>query len=160
MFPSSVATGLAPEALPIIMNANLAKGGYVLFGKGAIVQRPDSIQNLGSMSVLCGNKSKNSSFKLEIMLDQVQTGTLTKDEVTLSHCADLQGDESSSVLLLAQTNASSQSGKKNAIDAAILMHATETEKLEDLGTKIAEIPFTFEASKRAVSHEHVLEEWC
>lgn len=77
----------------------------------------------------------------------LQTGTLTNDEVTLSHCIDPLGNDSSSVLLLAQTNAMSQSGKKNAIDAAILTHAAETEKMEGLGTKIAEIPFTFEARK-------------
>ena len=50
-------------------------------------------------------------------------------------------------MLLAQTNAASQSGKKNAIDATILTHAATAEKFEELGTKIAEIPFTFEARK-------------
>lgn len=72
---------------------------------------------------------------------------MTKDEVTLSHCIDLLGNESSSVLLLAKTNAINQSGKKNAIDAAILAHAAETEKMDSLGTKLAEVPFTFEARK-------------
>jgi len=62
MFASSVAAGLIPEALPVIINANLARGAYVLFRKGAIVRTQDSIQNLGAMSVLCSDKVRKSSF--------------------------------------------------------------------------------------------------
>jgi Mg2+-importing ATPase len=74
MFASSVAAGLIPEALPVIINANLARGGYVLFRKGAIVQRPDSVQNLGAMSILCGDKVRARNFEHEMMLIRYRLG--------------------------------------------------------------------------------------
>ena len=64
MFASSVAAGLIPELLPVIVNSNLARGAFVLFKKGAIVQRPDSVQNLGALSVLCSDKVRKNSYLL------------------------------------------------------------------------------------------------
>jgi P-type Mg2+ transporter len=62
MFASSIAAGLVPEMLPVIVNANLARGAYMLFKRGAIVQRPDSVQSLGALSVLCSDKVKERAL--------------------------------------------------------------------------------------------------
>ncbi|MCQ6513177.1 hypothetical protein NPN18_25765, partial [Vibrio parahaemolyticus] len=68
LFSISVAVGLIPEMLPAIVNANLARGAWLLSKKRAIVRRLDSVQNLGAMTVLCSDK----------------TGTLTCDKISLT----------------------------------------------------------------------------
>jgi Mg2+-importing ATPase len=125
----SVAVGLVPEMLPAILNTNLARGSRRLAKKGAIVKTLNAVQNLGSMTVLCCDK----------------TGTLTKDKATLESAEDCLGNKSLEVLKLAYTNALHQSGTKNDIDNAILQ--TRTDSLGEkglLGECISEVPFDFE----------------
>jgi P-type Mg2+ transporter len=62
LFSVSVAVGLVPEMLPAILNANLARGAFILAKKKAIVKRLESIQNLGGMTVLCSDKVKRFSY--------------------------------------------------------------------------------------------------
>jgi Mg2+-importing ATPase len=131
LFSVSVAVGLVPEMLPAIVNANLARGAFTLAKKKAIVKRLDSIQNMGSMSVLCSDK----------------TGTLTKDEIALCHHVDPAGNEEYMIFKLAYANAINQSGKKNSIDTAILKHIGVKEIDVNLGQKVGEIPFNFESRR-------------
>ncbi|KAL1998886.1 hypothetical protein VTN02DRAFT_5423 [Thermoascus thermophilus] len=126
LFSVSVAVGLVPEMLPAIVNTNLARGAFRLSRKKAIVKRLDSIQNLGGMSVLCSDK----------------TGTLTKDEITLSHHLSCDGSSDQRVLEVAYVNAVNQDGKKNGVDAAII--AAGASLSIPPYKKIAEISFTFE----------------
>ena len=130
LFSVSVAVGIVPEMLPAIVNTNLARGAFLLSKKRAIVKRLDAVQNLGGMTVLCSDK----------------TGTLTRDEITLCHYENFDGDTSNHVLQLAYTNAISQSGKKNSIDSAIInkMENDEGVKPVVLGIRISEISFDFE----------------
>ena len=116
--------------LPAIVNTNLARGAFLLSKKRAIVKRLDAVQNLGGMTVLCSDK----------------TGTLTKDEISLCHYDDCEGNESTHVLQLAYTNAIFQSGKKNTIDSAIINKLEIDEDLKPtfLGERISEISFDFE----------------
>ncbi|EQL03977.1 magnesium-translocating P-type ATPase family protein [Ophiocordyceps sinensis CO18] len=129
LFSISVAVGLVPEMLPAIVNANLARGAYSLSKMKAIVKRLDSVQNLGAMSILCSDK----------------TGTLTRDEITLSQYLDYTGAENLAVLKLATVDAHVQGVNGNNIDLAILNHHLG-EKTVSVAQyeKVAAIPFTFE----------------
>lgn len=136
LFSLSVAVGLVPEMLPAIVNANLARGAFLLAKKQAIVKRLDAIQNLGGMTVLCSDK----------------TGTLTIDEISL-HChEDCQSNSSEQVLQLAYTAAYYQSGKKNVIDEAIVKEGESDGTGSALlyGDFVAEIPFNFEKRRSSV----------
>ncbi|RDA93297.1 hypothetical protein CP533_2026 [Ophiocordyceps camponoti-saundersi (nom. inval.)] len=130
LFSVSVAVGLVPEMLPAIVNANLARGAYLLSKMKAIVKRLDSVQNLGAMTVLCSDK----------------TGTLTKDEITLCHFIDHSGAENMAVLKLAMVDASIQGSNGNNIDQAILQHRLRDSSTVSVASyeKLAAIPFTFE----------------
>lgn len=123
--------------LPAIVNANLARGAFLMAKKKAIVKRLDAIQNLGGMSVLCSDK----------------TGTLTKDKITLCHYVSASGHENAYVLQLAYSNAVNQSGKKNSIDAAIIESGDSLllkKESTGPGQKIAEIPFNFDTRRSSV----------
>ncbi|PNY26216.1 Magnesium-transporting ATPase, P-type 1 [Tolypocladium capitatum] len=135
LFSISVAVGLVPEMLPAIVNANLARGAYVLSKMKAIVKRLDSVQNLGAMSVLCSDK----------------TGTLTKDEITLSQYLDYAGAENPSVLKLATVDAGVQGGNGNNIDLAILNYRLPDGKPVSVAQyeAVTAIPFTFERRRSA-----------
>lgn len=131
----SVAVGLVPEMLPAIVNANLARGAYVLSKMNAIVKRLDSVQNLGAMTVLCSDK----------------TGTLTKDEITLCQYIDWSGESNASVLKLATVDALVQGSNGNNIDSAILDYRMEDGRPVNTANyeKIAAIPFNFERRRSA-----------
>ncbi|POR35461.1 Magnesium-transporting ATPase, P-type 1 [Tolypocladium paradoxum] len=135
LFSVSVAVGLVPEMLPAIVNANLARGAYVLSSMKAIVKRLDSVQNLGAMSVLCSDK----------------TGTLTKDEITLRQYLDYAGAENVSVLKLATVDANIQGSNGNNIDSAILNYRLQDDKPVSVAQyeKVTAIPFTFERRRSA-----------
>ncbi|PGH09694.1 magnesium-translocating P-type ATPase [Polytolypa hystricis UAMH7299] len=129
LFSLSVAVGLVPEMLPAIVNANLARGAFLLSKKKAIVKRLDSIQNLGGMSILCSDK----------------TGTLTKDEIALLNYIDCQGNRDSGVFQLAYINAVCQDGHSNNIDAATIKFKSPENNIGIPNyTKVTTIPFTFE----------------
>ncbi|RCI12888.1 hypothetical protein L249_0911 [Ophiocordyceps polyrhachis-furcata BCC 54312] len=136
LFSVSVAVGLVPEMLPAIVNANLARGAYLLSKMKAIVKRLDSVQNLGAMTVLCSDKLTPSD----------QTGTLTKDEITLCQFLDYSGSESMAVLKLATVDAHVQGSNGNNIDQAILQHRLRDSSAVGVASyeMLAAIPFTFE----------------
>ena len=133
LFCIAVAVGLVPEMMPMVVNANLARGSLVMAKKKVIVKRLDAIQNVGAVDVLCSDK----------------TGTLTEDEVKIAAFVNTSGETDTHVFDLAYINASLQTGIKNALDYAIVDAGTLEEHKFRLGlqleqcTKIAEIPFNF-----------------
>ncbi|KAG6032795.1 hypothetical protein E4U41_007125 [Claviceps citrina] len=131
----SVAVGLVPEMLPAIVNANLARGAFVMSKLNAIVKRLDSVQNLGAMTVLCSDK----------------TGTLTKDEITLCHFVDYAGESNAEVLKLATVDSVVQGSNGNSIDRAILEHRMADGRPVNTAPyeKVAAIPFNFERRRSA-----------
>jgi Mg2+-importing ATPase len=124
LFAVALAVGMTPELLPMILSLNLSKGAIAMSEKGAIVKHPESIQNLGSMDVLCTDK----------------TGTLTENRIALIEYLDTDGKSSDRVLYYAYLNSFYQTGLANPLDDAIIAH-----RELDLGgfKKIEEIPFDF-----------------
>jgi P-type Mg2+ transporter len=136
LFAVSVAVGLTPEMLPMIVTSTLAKGAVLLSRKKVIVKRLDAIQNFGAMDILCTDK----------------TGTLTQDKIALARHADAYGQDTDEVLNFAFLNSHYQTGLKNLLDRAVLEHvelATEL-KLDDAYRKVDEIPFDFERRRMSV----------
>ena len=131
IFAISVAVGLTPEMLPMIVTANLSKGALSMSKKKTIVKNLNAIQNFGEMNILCTDK----------------TGTLTCDKIVLEKYinADGSNDESKRILRHAYFNSYFQTGLKNLMDKAILSHVKELklEHLKDAYTKVDEIPFDF-----------------
>ena len=147
LFALSVAVGLTPEMLPMIVTSTLAKGALVLSRKKVVVKRLDAIQNFGAMDVLCTDK----------------TGTLTQDRIALARHVDIFGQTSEEVLNFAFLNSHYQTGLKNLLDHAVLEHVelvTEL-RLEADYRKMDEIPFDFERRRMSVvvserDHHHEL----
>lgn len=129
LFAVSVAVGLTPEMLPMIVTTNLAKGAVVMARRKAIVKRLNAIQNFGAMDILCTDK----------------TGTLTQNRVILERHLDVHGNEDVQVLEYAWINSFHQTGLKNLLDVAVLEYAVQHEVVEKLQhyRKIDEIPFDF-----------------
>jgi P-type Mg2+ transporter len=129
LFAVSVAVGLTPEMLPMIVTTNLAKGAVVMERRKAIVKRLNAIQNFGAMDILCTDK----------------TGTLTQNKVILERHLDVRGNEDVQVLEYAWINSFHQTGLKNLLDVAVLDYAEQHEVVEKLQhyRKIDEIPFDF-----------------
>ncbi|WP_036283556.1 magnesium-translocating P-type ATPase [Methylocystis sp. ATCC 49242] len=136
LFAISVAVGLTPEMLPMIVTVNLAKGALAISREKVIVKRLNAIQNFGAMDVLCTDK----------------TGTLTQDRIILKRHLDIYGKDSDRVLEFAYLNSHFQSGLKNLLDIAVLQHAEIEERLQPRHsfTKIDEIPFDFERRRLSV----------
>ena len=130
LFAVALAVGLTPELLPMIVSVTLARGAVRLAKQRVIVKRLPAVHDLGSMDVLCTDK----------------TGTLTEAEIRLEKHVDPLGKDSDRVLTLAFLNSSMESGLKSPLDDAILKH-TEV----DIGQwrKIDECQFDFE--RRRVS---------
>lgn len=128
-FAIAVAVGLTPEMLPMIVSSNLAKGALTLSKHQVIVKELASIQNLGSMDILCTDK----------------TGTITEDRVVLVQHLDPLGQENAEVLDLAFMNSTYQTGWKNLMDIAVINYYQEQERQLPYQTlqKIDEIPFDF-----------------
>ena len=135
-FSLSVAVGLAPEMLPVIVTANLAKGAIAMSDKKVIVKNIDAIQDFGSMNILCTDK----------------TGTLTQDKIVLQRHLDPYGQESVEVLKYAYLNSFYQTGLKNLLDVAVLDHSQELESLdvEKNYQKFDEVPFDFVRRRMSV----------
>ncbi len=104
LFSLAIAVGLTPQLLPAIISINLAKGASRMAKQQVIVKRLSSIENLGSMNVLCSDK----------------TGTLTDGVVTIDCIMDVNGQVSPRIGLLARINAQLQQGFRNPIDVAII----------------------------------------
>ena len=105
LFALSVAVGLTPEMLPMIVTTNLAKGAVKMAKKKTVVKSLNSMQNFGAMDVLCTDK----------------TGTLTEDKIVLQYHLDVQGNENERVLRHAFLNSFFQTGLKNLMDLAIIV---------------------------------------
>ena len=152
LFSIALAVGLSPELLPAILSVNLARGAELMARRGVLVRRLSAIENLGSMNVLCTDK----------------TGTLTEGVVQLEGAYDPAGRRSDEVLELAARNAALETGIASPLDRAIT-----AARAPDLAAvrKAAEIPFDFvrrrvtiaiedETGSRLVTkgaYEHVLE---
>jgi Mg2+-importing ATPase len=134
LFGISIAVGLTPEMLPMIVTTCLAKGAISMSKKQTIVKNLNSIQNFGAIDILCTDK----------------TGTLTQDKVVLEYHLNVNGENDTRVLRHAYLNSYFQTGYKNLMDLAII-HKTEEEeaadsRLLDLSenyVKVDEIPFDF-----------------
>ncbi len=147
LFALSVAVGLTPEMLPMIITANLSRGAIAMARQKVIVKNIDAIQNLGAMDILCTDK----------------TGTLTQDRIVLEKNFDFHGRESEEVLQLAYLNSVYQTGLKSLLDVAVLEHAElhAALKVEKNFVKIDEIPFDFQRRRMSVvveeeNHHHEL----
>ena len=148
LFSLSVAVGLTPEMLPMIVTTCLAKGAVDLSHDRVIVKRLDAIQNLGAMDVLCTDK----------------TGTLTEDHVVLERHLDLMGNEDPRVLRYAFLNSFFETGVRNLIDSAIISRASEetargaaginADELAASWHLVDEVPFDFERRRVSVVVEH------
>jgi len=135
LFALSVAVGLTPEMLPMIVTSTLAKGAVTLSRRKIIVKRLDAIQNFGAMDVLCTDK----------------TGTLTQDRIALERHIDAFGAPCDAVLRYAWLNSHYQTGLKNLLDRAVLEHG-EVRKIwrGERWQKLDEIPFDFERRRMSV----------
>lgn len=134
LFGISIAVGLTPEMLPMIVTTCLAKGAVSMSKKQTIVKNLNSIQNFGAIDILCTDK----------------TGTLTQDKVVLEYHLNVNGEDDLRVLRHAYLNSYFQTGYKNLIDVAIIQKTEEEEaddpQLVDLSehyVKVDEIPFDF-----------------
>ena len=130
LFAVALAVGLTPELLPMVVSVTLARGALRMAQRQMIVKRPSAIQELGSMDVLCTDK----------------TGTLTEARIHLERHVDVAGRDSAQVLQLAWLNSHFESGLKNPLDQAILEHH---ELSAEGWHKLDEVPFDFE--RRCVS---------
>jgi len=136
MFALSVAVGLTPEMLPMIVSANLAKGAVSMSKKQVIVKELNSIQNFGAMDILCTDK----------------TGTLTQDKIILEYHLDVHGNSDVRILRHAFLNSYYQTGLKNLMDISIIERAREegVAAYEDSYQKVDEIPFDFARRRMSV----------
>jgi Mg2+-importing ATPase len=135
LFAIALAVGLTPELLPMVVSVTLARGALRMAKQGVIVKRQSSIQDLGSMDVLCTDK----------------TGTLTESLIRMESHVDASGVESTEVLRLAYLNSWFETGLRNPMDEAILKNnpvdVSEWKKID-------EIPFDFERRRVSVLVEN------
>lgn len=131
LFAVALAVGLTPELLPMVVTVTLSRGALRMASKQVIVKRLASIHNLGSMDVLCTDK----------------TGTLTEARIRLERHLDGLGKDSTRVLELAYLNSFFETGLKSPLDDAILEHS----EIDISGwRKIDEVPFDFERRRVSV----------
>jgi Mg2+-importing ATPase len=140
LFAISIAVGLTPEMLPMIVTSNLAKGAIAMAKLKVVVKRLNAIQNFGAMDVLCTDK----------------TGTLTQDHIILHDHLDIEGEPSHEVLDYAWLNSYHQTGLRNLLDIAVMDEAAKEypdgKRIAELKTwqKIDEIPFDFQRRRMSV----------
>lgn len=135
LFALALAVGLTPELLPMIISINLSKGALSMSKRGVIIKRLSSIQNFGSMDVLCTDK----------------TGTLTENKISLVLHEDIEGKDNDKVLLYSFLNSYFETGLRSPLDDAILAH-----KEIDVSQhqKIDEVPFDFTRKRVSIVVEH------
>ena len=136
VFSITIAVGIMPEMLPVMMTSSLAKGAIEMSRKKTIVKKLGSIQTFGEMDILCTDK----------------TGTLTQDEIVLEKYLDANGNEDIRILRHAFLNSYFQTGLKNLMDRAIISRG-EKEGLDYLKKSYVredEIPFDFARRKMSV----------
>jgi Mg2+-importing ATPase len=135
LFSVALAVGLTPELLPMIISTNLSKGAISMSKKGVIVKRLASIENFGSMDILCTDK----------------TGTLTENRIKLVLHVNIEGENDEKVLLYSFLNSYYQTGLKSPLDEAILEYKhIDTTNYQ----KIDEIPFDFIRKRVSVVIEY------
>jgi Mg2+-importing ATPase len=136
LFSLSIAVGLTPEMLPMIVTSTLAKGAVIMSRKKVIVKRLDAIQNFGAMDILCTDK----------------TGTLTQDKICLEKHTDIFGEDFDDVLEYAYLNSYYQTGLKNLLDVAVLEQANfgDIPDLMKKVKKVDEVPFDFQRRRMSV----------
>lgn len=136
LFSISIAVGLTPEMLPVILASTLAKGAVSMSKHQVIVRTLGAIQTFGEMDVLCTDK----------------TGTLTEDKIILEKYMNLHGEDDARILRHAYLNSSFQTGLKNLIDLAIINRARQNglEGVLDAYTRVDEIPFDFSRRRMSV----------
>lgn len=136
LFGLSVAVGLTPEMLPVVVTTNLAKGALRMSKRKVIVKSLNSIQDIGAMTILCTDK----------------TGTLTENRIVLIQHLDWEGNPSEQVLEKAYINSFFQSGLQNLTDQAILSSndVTNADEIKKRYLKLDEIPFDFERRRMSV----------
>lgn len=127
LFAVALAVGLSPELLPAIVSVTLAAGARRLASQGVLVRKLEAIENLGSIGILCTDK----------------TGTLTKGDVELSAAVGVSGDRSDAVLRLAFINASLETGIANPLDLAIEAAGAAHKLTVNGARKLDEIPYDF-----------------
>jgi len=134
MFAVALAVGLSPELLPAIVSVTVARGAHAMAQRGVVVRRLEAIENLGSIDVLCTDK----------------TGTLTVGDMALSGALGADGQPSAQVLRWAYANAALETGIANALDAA-LVAAGQAQGLSVEGLrKIDEIPYDFQRRRLTI----------
>lgn len=136
LFALSVAVGITPSMLPMILNVNLTKGSKSLAAKKTLVKKIEAIQDLGAIDILCTDK----------------TGTLTENKITLQKYIDALGNENEEILQYAFLNSFYSTGIKNLIDVAILDYGNKKGVAEAIGQyeKVDEIPFDYNRKKQSV----------
>lgn len=136
LFAISIAVGLTPEMLPVIMTSTLAKGAVSMSRHQVIVRSLGAIQTFGEMDVLCTDK----------------TGTLTEDKIILEKYMDVHGDDDDRILRHAYLNSHFQTGLKNLIDLAIINRARQNGlgSMLDAYSRVDEIPFDFARRRMSV----------
>lgn len=127
LFSAALAVGLSPELLPAIISVTLSAGARSMARRGVIVRRLDAIDNLGSITVLCTDK----------------TGTLTEGALVLRETLDPTGSRSETLRLLAFLNACFETGIENPLDAALITAGADEGVSARGFTKIDEIPYDF-----------------
>lgn len=152
LFSISIAVGLTPQMLPMIVSTVLARGAVAMSRKDTIIKNVNAIQNMGAMDILCTDK----------------TGTLTQDRVVLEYHLDIEGEEDPYVLRYAFLNSYYQTGLNSLMDESIILRTHEESEqdeslrgLTDTYTKVDEIPFDFERRRLSVmvkddKEEHLL----
>lgn len=129
LFAFSVAVGITPSMLPMIVNVNLTKGTKTLAKKKVLVKHIESIQNLGAIDTLCTDK----------------TGTLTENKIVLQKYIDVLGKENNNILEYAYINSYYSTGMKNIVDRAIMFYGSKhnLDNILPKYEKIDEIPFDY-----------------
>ena len=134
LFAVALAVGLSPELLPAIVSVTLSAGARAMAARGVIVRRLESIENLGSMDVLCTDK----------------TGTLTEGKIVLHAALGPDGAPSAEVAELAAVNAMLQTGIDNPLDAALVAAAPHIAPGAGRYRKVDEIPYDFQRRRLTV----------
>lgn len=134
LFAAALAVGLSPELLPAILTITLSHGARAMAREGVIVKRLNAIENLGSMDVLCTDK----------------TGTLTRGVIELDAAMDTNGRPSAEVLRMAALNARLQTGIRNAMDDAVVARGEREGAVAAAAVKVYEIPYDFRRRRVSV----------
>ena len=136
LFALSVAVGITPSMLPMIVNVNLTKGSKTLAKKKTLVKNIQSIQNLGAIDILCTDK----------------TGTLTQDKITLQKYINVMGEEDLEILKYAYLNSYYGTGIKNLVDKAVIAYGNQHKIKQVIKEyeKVDEIPFDYTRKRMSV----------